>query len=157
MEMWKVIDSFPQYAVSTLGRVRSRRGFLKPVLKKQTGYLVVTLRRRGKRFQPLIHSLVLEAFVGPRPEGHQACHNNGKRNDPRLENLRWDTVKGNHADRDRHGTTIRGEKSPFAKLTTEQVHEIRRAEQNQPALAKKFGVSQVLISRIQLRKMWRHI
>ena len=156
MEVWKVIDRFPRYEVSTLGRVRSAKGVLKPILKKGTGYVAVTIRGK-KREQIAIHTLVLEAFVGPRPAGYQACHENGKRDDPRLENLRWDTVKANHADRDRHGTTARGERAGAAKLTEKDVKEIRMAQQNQPALARKFGVSQVLISRVQLRKVWRHI
>ncbi len=33
--------------------------------------------------------LVLETFVGPRPEGHVPEHLNGDPNDNRLVNLRW--------------------------------------------------------------------
>jgi hypothetical protein len=45
-----------------------------------------------------IHGAVLEAFVGPRPEGMEACHNNGNPAANRLENLRWDTHAGTVAD-----------------------------------------------------------
>lgn len=47
----------------------------------------------------MIHKLVLEAFVGERPSGMQACHGNGDKTDNRLVNLRWDTVKANHRDK----------------------------------------------------------
>ena len=50
-----------------------------------------------------IHRLVLEAFVGPCPEGMETCHNNGVRTDNRLENLRWDTSSANNDDIVKHG------------------------------------------------------
>jgi hypothetical protein len=52
----------------------------------------------------MVHQLVLEAFVGPRPRGMESCHNNGNQTDNRLVNLRWDTKSENNLDRVRHGT-----------------------------------------------------
>jgi len=50
------------------------------------------------KFTPVpVHHLVLEVFVGPRPEGTVACHNNGDGYDNRVRNLRWDTRKANAA------------------------------------------------------------
>lgn len=65
------------------------------------GYRLASVRGRNV----LAHRLVLEAFVGPCPEGMQACHNDGDRMNTRVGNLRWDTPKANSADRWRHGTT----------------------------------------------------
>lgn len=50
-----------------------------------------------------VHQLVLEAFVGPRPEGMEACHWNDVCTDNRLENLRWDTTSANRHDQVRNG------------------------------------------------------
>jgi hypothetical protein len=36
-----------------------------------------------------VHRLVLEAFLGMPPEKHEACHNNGKRNDNKLIYLNY--------------------------------------------------------------------
>jgi hypothetical protein len=69
-----------------------------------TGYLAVGLHRDGRRAVRKIHRLVLEAFVGPCPEGMEACHNDGDGLNNRLENLRWDTRSGNMRDRVLHGT-----------------------------------------------------
>lgn len=59
-----------------------------------------------------VHTLVLEAFVGPRPDGADACHENGNRRDARLTNLRWDSRSGNVQDAVRqrtHSMTRRSE------------------------------------------------
>lgn len=81
------------------------------------------------KMKPVSH-LVLEAFVGPRPEGMFACHNNGDKTDDRLENLRWDTPRNNNLDAIKHGTgknyAHKGEDNGMAKLTQEQVLEIQR-------------------------------
>src|ERR1700722_12370957 len=55
--------------------------------KNKQGRLQVVLCKQGftKRFQ--VHTLVLEAFVGPRPEGMECRHGNGDHTDNRLGNL----------------------------------------------------------------------
>ena len=58
----------------------------------------------------------------------------------------------------RHGHTgAKGIKQPTAKLTDEKVREIRLKLKNQPYLAKKFRVSQSLISMVQNRQVWKHV
>jgi len=52
---------------------------------------MVTLSRDRKQKHRSVHSLVLEAFVGPRPEGMDGCHENDVPWDNRLSNLKWDT------------------------------------------------------------------
>lgn len=70
----------------------------------QFGYKLVLLSAGKRRTTKLVHSLVLEAFVGPRPPGMVCCHNNGDPADNRLENLRWDTQSSNLFDAVKHGT-----------------------------------------------------
>lgn len=97
------------YQVSSLGRVKSspRNGTLGGVLKtdkNSDGHLEVGLYRNNKRVGFFVHTLVLEAFVGPRPENLEACHNDGDPSNNRPENLRWDTKSSNALDRQKHGT-----------------------------------------------------
>ncbi len=68
------------------------------LIRDGNGYLKASLRRDGKYVVVSMHSLMLESFVGPRPEGMIACHNNGNSSDNRIENLRWDTHKSNARD-----------------------------------------------------------
>jgi len=55
-----------------------------------------------------VHVLVLEAFVGPRPDGHVACHRNDQSHDNRIANLYWGTVDDNVADRIRNEAAADG-------------------------------------------------
>lgn len=50
-----------------------------------------------------IANLVLEAFVGPCPEGMECCHWDDNQSNNRLDNLRWDTHANNVRDGYRNG------------------------------------------------------
>lgn len=76
----------------------------------------------------LIHRFVCEMTHGPAPEdkpisrhlcgnGHIGCFN--------PKHLVWGNQKENALDRDRHERTLKGENSPSAKLTTDQVEWIK--------------------------------
>ncbi len=81
----------------------------------------------GRQVKRMVHLLMLEAFVGPRPAGPVACHANDIKTDNRLSNLRWDTPSSNWDDRRRNGRTSgkKGEQHPMAKLTESDVRDIR--------------------------------
>lgn len=66
-------------------------------------YLAVSLHKEGHGQGFRVHTLVLEAFVGPRPDGSVACHNDGDIENNHPSNLRWDTQKENIRDILRHG------------------------------------------------------
>lgn len=70
----------------------------------RTGYGDVSLRRDNKQMRGRIHVLVLEAFVGPRPDGNYGRHLNGDPTDNRLVNLQWGTPAQNMHDAVGHGT-----------------------------------------------------
>lgn len=105
------------YEVSDQGRVKSlqrrvrdRKGFRlvrERILRWNQngfGYHTVVLCREGSKKTRSIHQLVLEAFVGPRPDGAVACHNDGNPTNNQPSNLRWDTQSNNLYDAVRHGT-----------------------------------------------------
>lgn len=74
-------------------------------------YLAVRLSKDGQYQTKRIHVLVLEAFVGPRPPGMVACHNNSQPHDLRVENLRWDTRSSNTMDIVALGRHVHGSKT----------------------------------------------
>jgi hypothetical protein len=72
---------------------------LRPGTYKSNGYKYVTLYYKGRGKTRRVHTLVAEAFIGPRPDGMEVCHGNGTPTDNRAENLRWDTHKVNCNER----------------------------------------------------------
>ena len=62
------------------------------------GYIQINLRDRDRGGPRLGHHLVLEAFVGPQPDGMETRHLNNVRNDNRLSNLLWGTSSENNYD-----------------------------------------------------------
>lgn len=168
-EIWRPVLGFKYFEVSNRGNVRSLsriidRGRLwkgRPIKSKPSpsGHLSVRLCENGHHWK-WVHRLVLEAFIGRCPDGMEGCHNNGNPQDNRLENLRWDTRSGNHADKWRHGTMAAGERSSKAKLTASQVRKIRELSSHGKRcveIAKKFGVTDANISSILKYKTWRHV
>lgn len=165
---YRDIPGFPGYRVGDDGSVWScrHRWAVTPWrrLRPQPasgGYLRAHVYRYGQEHRILVHRLVLEVFVGPCPQGMEACHGNGVRTDNRASNLRWDTHAGNLADRLTHGTVARGERHGAAKLTEARVREIRRMcipwrYGAQIAAARRFGVNRETIRRVLAGESWRH-
>ena len=122
---WAVIPNMENYEVSEHGQVRrlphsvpNGRGGIRnlpmkmlKLAKNHDGYMRVKVGHK----LIFAHVLVLESFVGERPDGMQCCHNNGIPDDNRLINLRWDTPKNNVHDRRFHGTYQYGERNPNFK------------------------------------------
>jgi len=97
-ENWRPVPRYPDYEVSDLGRVRHGGRMLKAVHTSKGRYASVGLYRNGKPKKKTVHSLVMEAFVGPRPPGMHICHGNGNALDNRLSNLRYGTPQENVDD-----------------------------------------------------------
>ncbi|WP_447724571.1 NUMOD4 domain-containing protein [Sphingomonas koreensis] len=118
VEAWVVVDDFPDYAVSSLGRIkrivtrwRSKAG---RILKQNVihGYCYVNLTRDGKVSACRVNRLVCAAYHGPAPTpAHHAAHNDGVRSNNTAQNVRWATASENMRDKDVHGTTPRGERN----------------------------------------------
>src|SRR5574343_443937 len=93
-EVWRVCASFPNYEVSDLGRVRrctpgvnTHVGRIIVGYHDFNGYRCVLLQREAGRSTQKVHRLVVEAFVGPIPDGMQVNHKNGIKDDNRACNL----------------------------------------------------------------------
>lgn len=169
-EIWKLIPDFPGYEISNYGRVRSfwkliplGRGkgtrsiittypqrLVKPNCRPNK-YPTVGLWKNRKRATSAIHKLVLEVFIGP-PEKKERCrHLDGNKLNYKLTNLCWGTQKENIEDIFNHGTMRLGIGTYNAKLTDEQVLEVRRMSKEgflHKEIAAIFKVDRAHISRI---------
>jgi hypothetical protein len=153
MTSWMKVPGFPAYEVSDDGQVRGHRGVLKPTIRNR--YPSVMLYGQCKPKRCSIHTLMLLAFVGPRPPGMQGMHGDDVPTNNKLSNLAWGTPKQNAADR----ATARGEKSGASKLTADQICEIRklREQKTLTALADQFGVAHSTIARACNKSTWGHL
>lgn len=155
-EEWRFVSEWPAYEVSSIGRVRRDNKIVSQRLNGK-GYFRVNLSCNGDcQHGVMVHRLVCAAF-NPNPFNlPMACHNNGASNDNRADNLYWGTAEQNAKDKIRHGTVRIGWSNPATKLSLSDVRFIRFELANNPKfgkaakLARQFGVSKQLISRIKL-------
>ena len=106
------------YAVTIDGKVASYRchskSNFKPIwlgqcwcgARKNCKYLAIDLYKDGKKKNRLVHQLILETFVGPRPLGMQALHKDDNRSNNHLDNLYWGTHLQNIQDAIRSGKHV---------------------------------------------------
>ncbi len=131
----------------------------------EKGYMRVKLCCHGKREKSeFIHKLILNAFVGPRPDNWECRHLNNDKADNRLENICWGTRLENANDKRVHGTMHLcahvGEDSGQAKVTDEKVREIRRlssAGMKNTHIAKMFNITGANVGYIVKRITWSHV
>lgn len=115
------------YEVSDKGRVWSQprpgtKGGLLKVNPSNNGRPAALLYREGRQSTRFIHHLVLEAFVGPRPEDTEALHHDDDKTNNVLANLRWGTRSENRQDAIRNGRDYYG-----SRTHCDQEHEFTEA------------------------------
>lgn len=167
-ETWRPIPGHEgDYSVSSMGRVKTHKR-RSPVVSPdkimrqnvvEGGYLAVALCRDGARLPKSVHTLVLLAFSGPRPDGMQARHLNGIRTDNRIENLAWGTIFENIQDRRLHTgfPSNIGERNPSALITQRCADEIRKSKLPNWFLAQETGVSISTVRQIRHGHSWKDV
>lgn len=141
------------------GRRREARVLATKLHSKRNGRLRVQLCKDGERKLAFVHHLVLNAFVGPKPSGLEACHRNDNPFDNTLPNLRWDTHTANMQDSIRNGSRPRGEMNPSAKLTDDGAATVRRLLASGVGVretARRLDMNSGTISRLNTGKTWRN-
>lgn len=167
-EIWKWIPGFERfYEVSNLGNVRTyKKGRsanlrLVPIMLKPRaahhGYLKVHISHNGNSRFYRVHLLVLEVFVGPKPEGGEGGHLNGNSSDNRLSNLKWINRKENCAQKFEHNTVAYGTDCHNARFSANQIREIRHLRNQGKTcaeIARMFNTDRGKISRIARHKIY---
>jgi hypothetical protein len=163
-EEWLPVREFPDhYEVSSHGRVRNigtyHRSFIGKIRKPQiarNGYPMYLLSIRSTKVMRLAHRMVVDAFLGPIPEGMQVNHKDGDKANCRVENLEIVTNGENRAHSYRvlgvRPNGARGVRNIHAKLTFAQIEEIREKRRNAmcklDVLADEYNTTKQTISRI---------
>lgn len=170
--VYRTVEGWPQYRIGEDGTGWGRRNSrsecrvgwhwwrqLKPG-RHSSGYQQFQFYDNYKRKPMFVHRLVLEAFVGPCPEGMEACHNDGDCTNNRLENLRWDTRLSNIHDKQAHGTQLRGSGLHNSKLEESDIPIIVglvKSGISRKKVAERFNVTVGSIDLIVNGKTWTHV
>jgi hypothetical protein len=167
---WKPIPGWPRYEASTAGdiRVAANGRVLKQRPRAGDGYLVVDLyegpnpgavnRTKRNRKTVGVNIVICRTFYGPRPSArHEAAHNNGKRLDNSMGNLRWATRLENEQDKLYHGTAPLGESNGRSKLFQYQALAILNDPRKAAVIAADYGIGSRAVSKIKKGHRWPHL
>lgn len=162
-EKWRdVIGYEDDYQVSNYGRMKSFKGNSPRILRagvtslqnSDGGYETVALCVNSVMKSYQVHILVAQLFI-PNPENKLVVHH---RNNNKLNNFVWNLKWATHSENIRYayqdGLMPTGAKRSDASLTKEQRIEILEtciigdSKFGAAALARKFGVSSVTVSRV---------
>lgn len=162
-ELWKPVKGYEGfYEVSNLGSVRSvggRRGsssrFLKYADTKGYDSVALSVNNKPKTFQ--VHRLVMDAFVGHKPE-LEVNHKDGNKKNNALYNLEWTSHQGNmeHALFN-NLVNNKGEKHGMHKLSEKDAIYIKNSPRSNSALANEYLISLQTVSDIKLGRSWKHL
>lgn len=157
----KCIPGYPGYYVCREGHVYSSwRGpivRLKPKVRSWDGYIEYGLKVGEKQVFRKAHFLVALVFIGPRPEGQEVMHLNHDKTDNRPENLAYGTRQKNVDDKVAAKRHAHGSKQGHAKLTEDDVREIRRSTENNKTLGSKYRMLARSIGAVRRGIGWKHV
>lgn len=167
------------YQISNLGNVYSKavfiphdgnwdktqKGYIKKCKKHKTrlnryGYVVAKLCKYGKCRTLTVHRLVAKAFLKNPNKYVQVNHIDGNKQNNNVSNLEWTSRSGNMKHAYETGLIdkkkISGENHNNAKLTQQDVNEIRELFGKQPisTIASKYNVSVSTINDIKYKRTW---
>lgn len=171
-EIWKPVKEYEGiYEVSNYGRVRSigskhyvnkgtggfyrfRKGCIFKIQNASNGYKQVVLSKNGEHRIYRVHRLVAEAFIPNPLRLPEVNHKDEDRTNNNVDNLEWCTHQYNNS----YGNKpARGSKNPMARLTNEQVKEIRKrraAGELLRTIAEDYGISLNHVGNIVNGRRW---
>lgn len=121
--------------------------------KDQRGYYSIHSKGKLQR----VHRVAFERYRGQIPQGLIVCHRCDVRCCVNPDHLFLGSPADNTADMIQKGRMPRGERRGHAKLTTEQVQEIKASTISSSLAGKRYGVNASIIRRIRRGEIWKHL
>jgi len=176
MEQWKALKQFPEYAISSYGKLKRLKpsknkghfaqvGFIsRGHLNPRWGYLSFSFRRPGGHGYcwKKVHRLVYETFVGPIPLGKEINHIDGNKINNRLDNLETVTRQENIKHSYRLGLSYtNGSRCHLSKLNERIVLKIKKwlfiNRRTNRSIARELGLHYETIGQIKRNMTWKHV
>jgi len=133
---------------------------IKVRVHKKSGRVYFNMTWMGFTKSVLVNRAVALRFL-PNPSNlPQVNHIDGDKENNALTNLEWSSGSDNERHAHRNGLkTGRGSQNSNAKLTADQVIEIRKLAETKsvPDLMDQFGIARSTLSNIIKRTTWKHV
>ena len=151
--MWKTLDKFSNYEISSLGDIRNIK--TQRILKygcSSKGYLRTTLRHEGNTVTVAAHRLVAETYIANPNNLPQVNHIDGNKLNNDVSNLEWISCRDNIIHSFNNGLAHNSKQSlktcESRKLTVAIANNLRNDSINgmsAESLANKYGVSKASV------------
>lgn len=166
-EKWKWVVGYEgYYLVSNAGRVMSvphkpkvgpNCGYLLKQRRCNSGYPAVVLSVDGKKKNAMVHRMVAQAFV-ENPKGKEEVnHIDGDKTNNSVENLEWVTRSENAVHAYKNLPRKKSNYHHSVKLTADKARSIRSEPGTAASIAKKYGISDVMVLKIKKRECWKEV
>lgn len=173
MSKWKSIPGFNAYEISIEAQIRrsitnivkkaghrKKPGALLKPSGKYKSYVLISDDGKLKRIRTS-HLMLITFKERPPFEGAKALHYDDDQSNNLIENLRWGTQADNRIDAVRNNRTAKGERNGSAKLTEEDVLQIRtkysKGDASLDMLGTEYGVNLGTIHSIVTGLSWAHL
>lgn len=123
----------------------------------QFGYGMINKSGTKESDVTTAHAFSYEIENGPIPDGQFALHRCDNPPCIRPKHLFLGSHKDNMDDMVAKERQVRGEESPGAKLTEDQIRKIRIDRRSNRDIAEDYGVSHQLVGEIRRGVRWKHI
>lgn len=146
----KLVHYRNNYFVSNCGQIfKQTKKRLKPLkLHTAKGYYIFTLSDGSLRLTKRVHQVVLEMFVGPRPQNKVVNHKDGNKLNNHVSNLEYVTISENYAHALRTGLYRNWPNQKVSESKHWAMLQMRTRGYGYKTISRKFKISETQVANL---------